>query len=74
MIESETECIEVGTLIDYPFRGSISSPERPSGCFWDQNGNSYLNDIFQKYHFRLGPKDVGGICKNNGKTATCYVN
>ena len=67
LIDSEEECMEAGSLIDHPFRGSISSSDRPNGCFWDRNGQSYLNDIFTESQFSLDIKDAGGICKHKGK-------
>ena len=66
VIENEEECIEAAALIGHPFRGSISSPDRPNGCFWDQNGQSYINDIFQQSQFSLDDKDAGGICMYKG--------
>ena len=65
-VHSEAECIEAGLLVDHPFRGSISSSDRPSGCFWDRNGQSYFNDVFQQSQFSFELIDTGGICKHNG--------
>ena len=65
-VELEAECIEAGLLVDHPFRGSISSSDRQSGCFWDRNGHSYFNDVFQQSQFLLDLTDTGGICRHNG--------
>ena len=67
-VQSEVECIEAGKLVDHPFRGSISSSDRPSGCFWDRNGQSYFNDVFLQSQLSFDPTDTGGICKHNGMT------
>ena len=51
----------------YPFLGVISSTDRPAGCFWDEDENSYFNAVVELGLTRMdGLNSVGGICKWKG--------
>merc|ERR1712154_56458 len=60
-IDDETQCRLAGAAVGHPFGRSMSSTERPAGCFWDQNtGLSHLNTNSGASATWGG---VGGLCK-----------
>ena len=53
----------------YPFLGCISSTDRPAGCFWDEDRNTYFNEFVDVGLTKLDElNSVGGICRWKGKT------
>ena len=53
------------SALGYPFNKEVSDAnERPAGCFWDQNGYAYFNNILDATVTWGG---VGGICGKHGK-------
>ena len=61
IILTQETCQAAGDAFDLPFLKVVTATDRPTGCFWDQNGHSYLND-------NLGATanwgGVGGLCNS----------
>ena len=65
--DNESSCANAGSIMGYTFFGSISSNDRPAGCFWDQDKNSYFNKVVDLSSTNLRDIDsTGGICKRKG--------
>lgn len=61
MVSTAAECKQAGAAVGHKFNKVVSDKyQRPAGCFWDQNGESYFNE-------QLGASaswgGVGAICK-----------
>ena len=43
-ITTETSCAMAGSVLNYPFDSTVSEPDRPPGCIWDETtAASFLN-------------------------------
>jgi len=62
MITDVDECRRAGEFIGQIFRKSVTTDNnRPGGCFWDQNGDTYFNTNFQPDCCTWA--GTGGLCK-----------
>lgn len=81
LAKNEDECALAGATLGFPFLKKVSSIERPSGCYWYDNGylkNSFFNTNYSEKSYSLsedtdewgdriyGVIAFGGLCKEIG--------
>jgi len=64
-VDTAEECRIAGESVGHPFEKIVTTDDttelqRPGGCFWDQNGESYFNTNLNTSTTWLG---VGAICR-----------
>jgi len=63
-IKTTRECYYAGRSIRRRYTKTVHQTTRPGGCFWDQNGRSYLNT---NYNATASWGGVGGLCKRESR-------